>query len=75
MEHKHVKSLEELHLLFLSARLRKRKSITVRPDDFERFEQALKAALPPVDFQAHGFASGDSSGKTLKESNDATNET
>lgn len=67
VDFEHIKSLEQLHLLFFNARLRKRKSISIHPDEFERFEKAIKAVLPPVDFQAHGFASGDSSGKTIFE--------
>lgn len=69
MEHKHVKALEELHLTLLNGRLRKRKTITIKPEDAVKYEQAIKAALPPFDFKAHGFASADTSGETSDEAN------
>jgi hypothetical protein len=65
MELKHVQALEQLHLHLLNARLRKRKTLTIKPEDFVRYEQAIKAALPPFDFRAHGFASADTSGETI----------
>lgn len=60
MDLNHIRSLEALHRLFLDARLRKRKKLSIHPDEFQRFEEAIKAALPPFDFQAHG-----KSGETL----------
>ena len=66
LELEHVRSLEALHLLFLNARLRKRKSLSIHPDEFERFEKAIKAALPPFDFTSHGFTDNSTSGETNK---------
>ena len=45
----HIRSLEALHLLFLNARLQKRKTVAIHPDEFQRFEEAIKAALPTID--------------------------
>ena len=42
----HVQALERLHLILLNARLRKRKSVTIKPEEFEVFEKAIKAVLP-----------------------------
>ena len=60
----HTRSLEALHLMFLNARLRKRKTLPIHPEEFQRFEDAIKAALPPFDFAAHGFKDGSKSGET-----------
>lgn len=50
MDYQTVKALEELHLTLLNARLRKRKTLGIKPEDFERYENAVKAAIPPFDF-------------------------
>jgi hypothetical protein len=70
LEFKHVQALEELHLALINAILRKRKSVVIKPENFERYKDAIKATLPPFDFTAHGFASGDTNGKVKDTANE-----
>lgn len=55
LSNEQVRSLEALHLIILNAQLRARKQAIIKPEDYERFRDAIKAALPPFDYQAHGF--------------------
>ena len=57
--YQHMRRLEDLHLKFVIGRLRKRKQLVIKSEDFEPYEDALKVAMGPVDLTAHGFKGTD----------------